>query len=408
MYVPGDEMMRSVKTNSVKPGRRMGEKGITLILVSALLFVLFAFFVVGVDTAYVYYIRGQLQNAADAGALGGAALLNEALGPDDQDAAKLEAEKFGEQNFAGDEKVLIQYNINSNTEGLNNDITVGFWDVTNDTYTPGGTPTNAIKVVARRTEGGGGRSEGRFGLFFGRVLNIVDMAVSRVAIAQKPAAAEVPIAICLDTCELGGTIPAWSWDPGTRLHTGGLVLHWPDPAETKKPANEIIAWTLLQTIPPTADSALVDFICDIESVDACAEEVYTDHGLKSNVIREFRCAFKDPTYDTENKTFRAGGEVESWTVIVPVLDECPPSKQGNPDPYEVIDWGQIKIVEIYTKTSPPKCPGCCRTCDDYDPLPEDIDLDDGKVFTSAIRISELNCENCATATFFARRARLVK
>ena len=378
----------------------MGERGISLILVTALLFVLFIFFSLAVDTAYIFYVRGQLQNAADAGALGGVSLLDVSLDPDAQTVAKAEAEKFAEENFAGGEHVLMQYTPSSNVESLTNDITVGFWNVLDDTYTAGGTPLNAIKVVARRTEGESGRGEGQFGLFFGRFLDLDFFPVSAVAIAQKPAIAEVPFAICLDTC----VTTFAPWDPIPR--TGGLTLYF-KPTAAEQPDEKIVAWTTL-AVPQSSSSPpqVIDFICDLNSVDACGEDVATTHGLMSSVLRQLRCAFLDPTYDTENKTIVAGSVV-GWTVIVPVLETCPPSRQGRDnDPRKVIDWGRVKIVEVYTATAPVSCGGCCRTCPDYAPLP--VDFEDGEQITGAIRISELECQECSTATFFARRNRLVK
>lgn len=385
-------------------GLRPGERGISLILVTALLFVLFTFFVLAVDLAYIYYVRGQLQNAADAGALAGAGKLLPEVGPDGQGDAKEEARKFAEENFAGGEHVVIQCdpppceNGGSNTEGPDNDITVGFWDEVNGTYSPGDTtkPTNAIKVVARRTEGASGREKGRFGLFFGRLLDRDVLAVSTLAIAQKPTAAEVPFAICLDTCS--ATIPP-----------GGLTLYWASATTPTHPPERIIAWSTLQAGQQTSSSSRVrDFICGLESVDACGERVATTRGLMSSALKELRCAFKDPTYDAENKTIQ-GGSVVDWTVIVPVLDRCPPSAQGDPDPYDVIDWGQIKITEVYTQSSSASCNGCCRTCPDYGPLPVDFEDESPTTqITGAIRISELRCEDCETASFFARRGRLVK
>ncbi len=51
------------------------EKGISLIFIAISIFVLLAFVGFGVDLGYMYLVKGQLQNAADAGALAGTGVL---------------------------------------------------------------------------------------------------------------------------------------------------------------------------------------------------------------------------------------------------------------------------------------------------------------------------------------------
>jgi hypothetical protein len=151
--------------------------------------------------------------------------------------------------------------------------------------------------------------------------------------------------------------------------------------------------------------------------------------LKEKVIKTLRCAFKDPDHDTGNKKCvgdanfgdcETGETVEGWKVIVPVLrrtdgaDDCPPSVQGNAEPYDVVKWGAITITEIYPKKGGGRnfCVGEEEgvefrqlNCPDYDPLPDEVL--DGTI-NGAIKISKIECQDCNTATFQNRTPFLVR
>jgi hypothetical protein len=392
----------------------LGNRGIALILVAGLIFIFFSFVILALDIAYIYAVRGQLQNAADAGALAGAGLLQEAKGPTEQGPARDEAEKFAQENFAAGELVIVGNILSVNELTDDNDITVGNWSVTNEEYTLGGTPVNAIQV---RTRMNTASERGPVGLVFGRVLDWPDMSVAGIAIAAESPGGELPFAVCLDTCDFGEV---------------EKILYWPSPAATFEDPEVIIAWTLLKTIPPIGvggDANLLAYVCNLRSPEACNDLVYTDHGLKEKVIKTLRCAFKDPDHDTGNKKCvgdadfgdcETGETVEGWRVIVPVLrrtdgaDDCPPSVQGNAEPYDVFQWGQITITEVYPKKGGSRnfCVGEEEgvefrqlNCPDYDPLPDEVL--DGTI-NGAIKISNITCEDCKTASFLNRNTFLVR
>ena len=119
--------------------------------------------------------------------------------------------------------------------------------------------------------------------------------------------------------------------------------------------DQIIAWTVFESTAAVSTPKILDIICEKKSVAACGKEVTTTMGIDQPAIRTLRCAFKDPTYDTVNKTYDINGRVASWTVIVPIVrsinpgtSNCPPSKQGAPnEPYEIVQYAEITIIEIY-------------------------------------------------------------
>ena len=56
--------------------RRLGnQKGVTIVVVAIVLVVLIGFAALAIDLGYLYIVRGELQNAADSGALAGAQVL---------------------------------------------------------------------------------------------------------------------------------------------------------------------------------------------------------------------------------------------------------------------------------------------------------------------------------------------
>jgi Flp pilus assembly protein TadG len=245
-----------------KTGCNLGDRGIALILITASLAFFIILFLVFLGVSYIYSIRGQLQNAADAGALAGAALIEPGKGPGEQDAARQVAADFALENFAAGERVEVKFD-GSDTIGdrsQNNDLTVGFWDVnanpdTEDPYTPAddpsfaGNPVNAVEVLARRTEN---RDDGRFPLFFGDIHGFFNMALASRAIAFRPPTPSSPLAFCVDSCT------AFNADPNGILPEE-VQLHF---KEAQLPLDEVtllpelekgIAWTeYSQTSAPIA------------------------------------------------------------------------------------------------------------------------------------------------------------
>jgi hypothetical protein len=186
--------MRMFKKNT-------GERGVATILVVGVLVVFLIFFlVIAIDFAYIYVVRGQMQNAADAAALAGAAVLS-SPGDKVQTAARDEAVKFAAKNSAAGETVVVVTD-DSNVLSGGNDITVGLWDGTE--YTRDAQPVNAVEVRPRRTEGSPG---GPVGLFFGRLVDWPEMEVSRVAVATRPPAPTSATSLCIEACD-PGVVPA--------------------------------------------------------------------------------------------------------------------------------------------------------------------------------------------------------
>lgn len=282
------------------------QRGLALVYIALLMVAICGFLGLAVDIGYMYVARGQLQNAADSAALAGASAL-----PDQTDA-RGKAKTFAEINSVvpgPDTKVAVS----------SDDITLGNWNRKNNpAFNAAGTPVNAVKVETRRTEGSIG---GPVDLFFSRIINDrwSRMGVSAFAIAQRTPKA------------------------GFYFLIGRIVCNSSSFPVFLAPQLGNMAWTSLLDNSTNTNDTKENFICPAEKlpdVEVCGQSVYTTNGTASSVFQGVEIDFYDPEYDKANKTFDAGGNVDSWTIIVPVSTADDPSIQPSPQPV----WGYARIV----------------------------------------------------------------
>jgi Flp pilus assembly protein TadG len=156
-----------------------------LVYLTLSLVVLLGMAAVVIDTGYMYMIKAQLQNAADAGALAGGAALDH-TNSGTQAPARAAARNFAQQNSAAGEAVNLDLNYGNSANG---DIVVGCWNAEaapqqTDITTSCGRP-NAIKINARRSRSAG-TGPNAVKTVFARIFSINEMNVGAVAIAYRP------------------------------------------------------------------------------------------------------------------------------------------------------------------------------------------------------------------------------
>jgi hypothetical protein len=365
-----------------KGKHKENNRGVAVILVvGVLVFFLIFFLVVGIDFAYIYLARGELQNAADSGSLGGVGKVEQKLDDPGESAyeqleARREAWKFACENKAAGVPVFLEVSGPDNPcnpsglslsalNGTNDragDIVVGHW---RQGDTPPSDPcnnsegwqqagsgyfcradgdtgfvVNAVKVVARRTESSPG---GRVGLIFGGLVGWPLMNVSQVAIAALPPRPSSAMSICIRTCQL--TVPE-----------GGLVFFFAD-AELKEVAKQVAD----QFCAPLSGGAKATCVGEVtdkivgknpydppyegkgEYVLAFTEfscEKPTNFGPDSLIAKFIRGELIAPNVCSEcirtnkaqpgqimavlKETFARRAENGIWRVIAPVADEAPP------------------------------------------------------------------------------------
>lgn len=183
-YHPANDPRRSGGTRSqpTTPGgtatrgdpARRRDSGIAFLWTAVTVLVLVGFVGLAVDTAFLWYVAHQLQNAADAASLAGAQLVREDIAE-----ARAASREVAGANAAAREIVQCGLNEPNLPDG---DIVVGFFDRGSRTFTPSEeTPRNAVRVVARRTQGSIG---GPVPLLFMRAFGFERADVQRDAVAM--------------------------------------------------------------------------------------------------------------------------------------------------------------------------------------------------------------------------------
>ena len=121
-----------------------------------------------VDISYFYLLRGQLQTTADVSALAAAGELP------DEDAARTAAVAYAVKNMP----TSAHGNVLATA-----DVVTGNWDAGTRTFTPAGTPANAVRVVTRRSQANGNAA----GTFFAKVqgTDSIDMRTSAIALLNE-------------------------------------------------------------------------------------------------------------------------------------------------------------------------------------------------------------------------------
>lgn len=192
------------------------EKGVALILVAISIIVLFGLGALAIDVGHLYNVKNQLQAAADAAALAGAAELDDS-NVITQDKARDAAQRIAALNFAdvASETVpaLPPFSLGAQpgspipvalNRGQTEDIEVGYWDGTG--FTPGpATAPNVINAVRAHANRGGaqGTAQPQANNWFAKVFSLLPgglpfnlSSIGAVAIAAKDTGAPfVPIAV---------------------------------------------------------------------------------------------------------------------------------------------------------------------------------------------------------------------
>ncbi|MDH3717810.1 MAG: pilus assembly protein TadG-related protein [Planctomycetota bacterium] len=203
-------MFRSI---SCRPADRRG----AIAVLAALLIVTFlGIMAFGIDVGYLALARTELQNAADASAMAGAAGLIDA-----PSQALAQAKIFGEHNYAAAHDVIIV---------PAEDVAIGMWNFQNRTFQAATTATlsqaNAVQTTTRLDSSRTNSAPLFFARIFGRDSQDMD-AVATAALWSNLKGFRIPpngqnlpllpIAYDLDTWEeaMAGIGPDnWSWDGG--------------------------------------------------------------------------------------------------------------------------------------------------------------------------------------------------
>ncbi|MFP3984295.1 MAG: TadG family pilus assembly protein, partial [Desulfurivibrionaceae bacterium] len=221
------------------------QSGATAVIVAISIVALVGFTALAIDIGNLLMVRNQLQNAADSGALAGAAVLYDNNGTSVNDGANQVAYDMATSNAASSTEGEIPVEVNWE-EGNEGDVQRGHWSFETRTFTPNDTllPTdlwdyttdeldtldtfiNAVRVKTRRESAPAAS-------FFAGIFGYDSFTLSAEAVAYlgfagklKPGEVDQPIAICTDSikqddevsCNIGRMIN--SSTNSTTSNTGG-------------------------------------------------------------------------------------------------------------------------------------------------------------------------------------------
>src|SRR6185369_708602 len=168
-----------------------------------------------IDIGYMYVSEEELLGAAETAALSGAQSIKQRLLSQAQseprkivevanDPVQSSARAVALESVSGKLRAAALVGLaNDNGNALNdkNDVTVGFWNVSSQSYTPGGTPVNAMQVRTRRTAESSSVGMGALGSFIAKITGTETFGTTPVAIAAIAANTRANIALCASDCE---------------------------------------------------------------------------------------------------------------------------------------------------------------------------------------------------------------
>jgi hypothetical protein len=232
---------------------RLGnQKGVTIVLVAICIVVLIGFAAIAVDLAYLYIVKGELQNAADSGALAGAQVLYTTVpaGSQVNPGANQTALELVNANYSEKSPVSVEsierghWSFATRTFTPNDSLSpVSLWNVTSVDLDADLDFINAVRVITTR------KSVGTPAIpeqpFFARIFGAAGSVFTATAVAYigyagtlTPTEADQPIAICKQgitnpttgeyTCGVGRMINSGS---NAGHQTGGWT-NFSQPCET--------------------------------------------------------------------------------------------------------------------------------------------------------------------------------
>lgn len=366
-----------------------GQKGIALVWMALMLTVLLMLAGLAIDIGYMYYVKNQLQVAADAAALAGVAELDPAI--DDKTSAfgqmdaRQGAWRFACNNTAAGSNVYLVTNSSTDCDsppssGLNEtdnntdgDIVVGHWRLTNDvgcstTWEVAGSgyfcrangstglQINALQARPRRISTGASYGMPPVRVFLGQIFRMTGgdwsfMSAAASAIATAAPLQHGPFPICSVSC---GTVTPITvippnLTPGTRLNLKSTPY---------------IGWTTFLD-KNTSKNNIEDYVRGIKTpLEICLQCIYTTQG----VVGPSPCVVREMIKQKGDNYEVNGVEIFGWRVLIPILPDipCPGGKGtgcfGDPgyqpgDAYNVTRFAEVIITDGVPQGNCPGDPG---------------------------------------------------
>jgi len=299
-----------------------------------------------IDIGYMYVSEEDLQSAAETAALSGAQAIKQRLlfqvqsdpkkiGEVSSDLVQPSARSAALDAVSGKSAAALVGLANNNGNALtgDNDVTVGFWNMSSRSYTPGGTPVNAVQVRTRRTAESSSVGMGALGSFLAKITGTESFDFTPVATAAIPAGTRSNIAICAGACDASCSYPEVCSIKERRMSR--------TPSDSY--ANDRYLYTSLLH-PVSITNTMSDLVCqETPSQEVCGKPIYTAAATGDEILRDIKAVMYDPKQDRSNKEYDKDGKLLGWWVMVPVID-CAAVKAG--DVFETRTVTRYSLVRI--------------------------------------------------------------
>ena len=270
-------------------------------------------------------------------------------------------------------------NDNGNALNENNDLTVGFWNISSRSYTPGGTPVNAMQVRTRRTAESSSVGLGTLGTFIATISGTASFGSTPVATAAMVPGTRSNIALCADACQPSCTYPEICSINERKMN------HAPwDPGKESTSSDRILYTSLLH--PVTITNTMSDLVCQEMPVqEVCGMPIFTAGARSDAVLRDIKAMMYDPKVDPSNKEYDKSGRLLGWWVVVPVTD-CAKFQAGEVyEQHTVTKYSLVRISRICASGAP----GCGKSG-----APSDLPAAACVAGAEGLYIDRISCVGC--------------
>lgn len=302
------------------------ERGAVLVLVAIALFSLLAFSALAIDLGNLYVVQNELQNAADAGALAGAANLYNAQGTQVLADANNVATQTAILNKSGNDPVQVSsverghYSFTSGFTPNNSLDPVPLWNVTFSELDANTAFINAVRVTTFRPDAPS---------FFARILGYTQFALSAQAVAYvgfagtlQPHDVDQPIAVCRQSIEVNGT---YTCGVGRMINSGS------------NPGHETGGWTNFSQPCATASASSVrPLVCAEGNLNpiSLGDGVGTTNGQVQSAFNDLYSCWKPNS---------SSWPTQPWKMTLLVID-CSGNSVSNCS--EVVGAVELNIIWI--------------------------------------------------------------
>lgn len=313
-----------------------------------------------IDIGYMYVSEEDLQHSAEMAALTGAQNIKQRyLQQAQTDPARLagvandlvqaQARAAAVDLVTGkhDAAALVGLlNNNGNALTGDNDITVGFWNMSSRSYTPGAAPVNAMQVRTRRTAESSSVGLGSVGTFIAKISGTDSFGTTPVATAALVPGTRANIAICAEASPASCTFPEICSIPERRMS------HAPwDAREKGSLASHYLYTSLLH--PVTLTNTMSDLVCQEMPVqEVCGLPIFAAASGSDAILRDIKAMMYDPQVDRSNKEYDKNGKLAGWWVIVPATDCSAFEPGGSYQQHTVTRYALVRISRICASGAP--------------------------------------------------------